>query len=156
MVPGNSASLPPELHVSGNQLATAGGSSVWLQGLCLDSMEWSAGGEHINKSIPVAIEHWKSNVIRLPWRQDFWFGRGPWQKKDGGLAYRKLVDEAVEATASRGAYLVLDLHVFGAPMAEHAEFWKDAATRYKNNPAVIFELFNEPHSLTWKVWRDGG
>jgi len=35
-------------------------------------------------------------------------------------------------------------------------FWKDAAARYKNNPAVLFDIFNEPHGTTWEVWRNGG
>lgn len=147
---------PPELHVSGNRILTSAGKEVWLQGLCVDSLEWSAGGEKIATSLPVAIEQWKANVIRLPVSEKFWTGHGPYQKKDGGAAYRKIVDAAVEACASRGAYLVLDLHRFGAPMPEDVDFWKDAATRYKNHPAVIFELFNEAHSVSWQVWRDGG
>jgi endoglucanase len=156
ITPANPASLPPELRVVGNHLETKAGKAVWLQGLCVDSLEWSAGGEKIEKSIPVAIDQWKANVIRLPVKENFWAGRGPWQGKDGGMAYRKIVDDAVEAAASRGAYLALDLHQFGAPMPEHVEFWKDAATRYKNHPAVLFELFNEPHGITWKMWRGGG
>jgi len=157
IAPTNPASLPKELHVSGNQLQTKDGKPVWLQGLCIDSLEWAAGGEKILISVPVAIDQWKSNVIRLPVREHFWFGRGPWQKKgDGGLTYRKLVDDAIEAAASRGAYVALDLHRFGAPMAKDLEFWKDAAIRYKNHPAVLFELFNEAHGISWKIWRDGG
>ena len=39
---------------------------------------------------------------------------------------------------------------------EDIAFWKDAGTRYKNDPAVLFELFNEPHTLSWKAWRFGG
>ncbi len=153
----NPASLPPELHVVGTELHTKDDKPVWLQGLCIDSLEWSAGGEKIGQSVPVAIDQWKSNVIRLPVREHFWFGRGPWQKKgEGGMAYRKLVDDAIEAAASRGAYVALDLHRFGAPMAKDLEFWKDAAIRYKNHPAVLFELFNETHSISWKIWRDGG
>ena len=90
-------------------------------------------------------------------KENFWFGRGPYQKKgEGGMAYRKLVDAAVEAASARGAYVALDLHVFGAPLAKHVEFWKDAALRYKNHPGVLYELFNEPHSISWKIWRDGG
>ena len=42
------------------------------------------------------------------------------------------------------------------PRQEHADFWKDAAARYKDHPAVLFDLFNEPHGTTWEVWRDGG
>src|SRR5262249_43498182 len=33
---------------------------------------------------------------------------------------------------------------------------KDAAARYKNHPAVLFDLFNEPHGISWEVWKDGG
>lgn len=156
VVPAPDAKLPPALQVKRNRLETSDGKNVWLQGLCVDSLEWSAGGEKIDKSIPVAVDGWKANVIRLPVRDDFWFGRGPYQKKDGGAGYRKVVDSVIEAASGRGAYVVLDLHRFGAPTREHVEFWKDAATRYKNHPAVLFELFNEPHSMSWKLWRDGG
>lgn len=156
LVPVLGAKLPPALRVRGSQLQTVDGKSVWLQGLCVDSLEWSAAGEKIDKSIPVAVEEWKANVIRLPVREDFWFGRGPHQKKDGGVGYRKVVDGVVEAASTRGAYVALDLHRFGAPKREHLEFWQDAAVRYRNHPAVLLELFNEPHGLSWKLWRDGG
>jgi len=157
ITPKDISSLPPELRVKGNKIVTVEGKEIWLQGLCLDSMEWAGKGEKLEQSVPVAIEQWHSNTIRLPVRDDFWFGRGPWQKREwGGLDYRKEVDSVIEAAAARGAYVVLDLHRFGAPTKQHAEFWKDAATRYKNHPAVLFEIFNEPHSMSWKVWRDGG
>ena len=154
----NAASLPPELHVDGNQLKTKAGQVVWLQGLSVDSMQWAMSGEHILQTIPVAIEQWKANVIRLPVIDSFWFGQPAHNQKakDGGLRYRKLVDDAIQAAASRGAYVALDLHVFGAPTEKHVTFWKDASTRYMNHPAVLFELFNEPHSISWNVWRDGG
>ena len=155
LTPAKGAVLPPELHVASNQLQTADGKVVWLQGLCVDSLQWCVSGENIDKSIPAAIDEWKANVIRLPVTEKYWFGRAP-EQHDGGAAYRQVVDAAVYATASRGAYLVLDLHAFGAPLAAHAEFWRDAAVRYRNHPAVLFELFNEPHTISWKEWRDGG
>jgi hypothetical protein len=150
--------LPPELHVSGNQLLTPDGKVVWLQGLCLDSLEWANGGEHLDKSVPEAIDGWHANVIRLPVSGAFWFGRPAHNQKprDGGLKYRSIVDSVVTATVTRGAYLVLDLHSFGHPTENDVAFWKDAATRYKNHPGVLFELFNEPHDISWKAWRDGG
>ncbi len=147
--------LPAEIHTAGNQLLSADGKPVWLQGLCVDSLQWSVAGEHIQQSIPVAIEQWKANVLRLPVTEQSWFGRGKGQK-DGGLAYRKVVDAAVEAAASRGTWIAIDLHRFGAPMPRHVEFWKDVATRYQNHPAVLFEVFNEAHGISWQTWRDGG
>jgi hypothetical protein len=156
-VPTDPGAVPPELHVVGNQLQTLQGKPVWLQGLCVDSMEWSGKGENILQSIGVATTQWKANVIRLPVKPNFWFGRGPWQKKgEGGLTYRGIVDSAIAEANTNGAYLVLDLHSFGPPLPEDVDFWKDAATRYKNHPGVIFELFNEPHSMSWEVWRNGG
>ncbi|WP_186776531.1 glycoside hydrolase family 5 protein [Rubripirellula reticaptiva] len=147
--------LPLRLHVQGNKILDAKGSEVWLQGVSLPSMEWSAGGENILKSVHVAIEDWNANSIRLCIRENFWSGTGPYQR-DGGAGYRQLVDDVVNLAGSHGVYVILDLHRFRAPEPQHAVFWKELATLYKDHPAVLFELFNEPHDLTWQVWRDGG
>ena len=147
--------ITQELKVEGNQVKTADGKPVWLQGLSVDSMQWSQG-DNVLWTIRVAIDEWKSNVIRLPVHDTFWFGKGKNQPEGGEVAYRELVDNAVKLAATRGAWVVLDLHTFGAPTEAHVAFWKDAAVRYRNNPAVLFELFNEAHGLTWEVWRNGG
>ncbi|HCE44405.1 MAG TPA: hypothetical protein DET40_12730 [Lentisphaeria bacterium] len=147
--------IPPELHVAGNKLQTPDGRDVWLQGLAVASMEWNAAGDNILKTIEVAIKDWKANCIRLGVREHFWIGKGPYQK-DGGAAYRQLVEDSANLCAANGVYIVIDLHRFRAPEAKDAEFWKDVAAKFKNNPAVMFELFNEPHDISWEVWRDGG
>lgn len=144
---------PKELHVKGTQVLDSDDKPVWLQGVNVESLEWSARGEQVMKASLVAIDQWKANVIRLPVNEEFWNGKGA---SDQGAGYRELVDNLVILAANRGAYLLLDLHRFKAPKQEHAEFWKDAAARYKNHPAVIFDLFNEPHGTTWEVWRNGG
>ncbi|MFA6288010.1 MAG: cellulase family glycosylhydrolase [Opitutaceae bacterium] len=149
------AKWPAELHVQGNRLVDPAGKEVWLQGLNASGLESAAGDTQPIKSTLVGVSEWKANAVRLPVKEEFWFGRNPIQK-DGGKAYRDYVDQCVMIAANRGAYLILDLHRFRAPKAEHAEFWKDAAERYKNHPAVLFDLFNEPHGISWKVWRDGG
>jgi aryl-phospho-beta-D-glucosidase BglC (GH1 family) len=141
--------------VAGNELKIADGRSVWLQGLAIPSMEWSAGGENILRSIETGITDWKANCIRLPVREHFWAGHGPYQN-DGGMKYRQLVEDAINLAAGHGAYFVLDLHDYRAPQEKHAAFWKEVAARYKNHPAVIFELLNEPHDISWEVWRNGG
>jgi endoglucanase len=148
-------SLPKELHVAGNRMVDSAGKPVWLQGVAIPSLEWSAGGEHILESIGVAVTDWKANCIRLPIKDTFWAGKGPYQK-DGGMGYRQLVDDAVNLCAGHGVYLVLDLHDYRAPREKHAAFWTELAGRYKNHPAVLFELLNEPHDVTWDVWQHGG
>lgn len=147
--------MPPALRVVGNQIQTDAGAPVWLQGLSIPSLEWVSNGEHILRSARVALEDWKANCIRLPVREHFWFGKGPYQR-DGGAGYRQLVEDVANLCATHGAYLVLDLHRFRAPEQKDADFWHDAATRFKDHPAVLFELFNEPHDITWQVWQHGG
>lgn len=158
--PPPSSKLPPPLKVSGNSLLDPNGKKVWLQGVAIDSLEWSLTGDAVVKSTQVAIDDWKANVVRIPVKDSFWFGKpekpsAPSQK-DGGAAYRKLVDSVVNTANARGAYAVIDLHRFRAPEQPHAEFWTDVANHYKDHPGVIFELFNEPHDLTWDVWKNGG
>lgn len=147
--------ITPELKVVGNQVMTIDGKPVWLQGLAVDSMQWSQG-ENTLWSIRVALDDWKANVIRLPLLDTFWYGKGKGQPEGGEVEYRDTVDKAIKLAASRGAWIVLDLHGFGAPTDAHVTFWKEVGERYKNNPAVLYELFNEAHSLTWEVWRNGG
>jgi len=146
---------PEELHTSGNQILNKDGKEFWLQGVNVESLEFLVKGDHVMRSTLVAIDDWKSNVIRLPVKEEYWFGQDPTQK-DGGAAYRQLVDNVITLAANRGAYVMLDLHRFRAPQQIHEDFWKDAATKYANNPAVLFDLFNEPHDISWDVWKNGG
>ena len=146
---------PTALKVDGNRIRRADGTEVWLQGASVDSLQWSNTGEDVVNSVIGAIDEWKANTVRLPMNEERWFGQAAGQT-DNGAAYRGIIDQCVKAASSRGAYLILDLHRFRAPTEQHVAFWKDAANTYKDDPAVIFELFNEPHDIPWEVWRNGG
>lgn len=93
---------------------------------------------------------------------------------DPGGNYRAVVQETVREALAAGFYVILDLHWNGpdirvpgqaaaVPMmpfegdsaqnpmadADHSiEFWKSVAATFKDQPAVMFELFNEPY-FTW-------
>lgn len=146
---------PAELFVVGNRLEDKDGNEVWLQGVNIASLDWGVRGDSVLRSTVVAIDDWNANVIRLPVKEEYWFGRSH-EQSDGGKAYRELIDAQITIAANRGAYVVLDLHRYRAPRPEHIEFWRDAATRYRNHPAVLFDLINEPHGISWEVWRNGG
>lgn len=159
---------PPALRVIGNQLRTPNGKPVRLQGVNVPSLEWSnTGDEKIRESVRVALDEWRSNAIRLPVSQDRWFGKAEGQT-DGGKAYRSIVDSLIQDTSRRKAYLILDLHwssagEWGKNLGQHKmpdtnslAFWQDAAVRYRNHSAVLFDLYNEPRDVSWEVWRNGG
>ena len=146
------------LQARGNRLVDAKtGKEVWLQGAAVPSLEWGPGGDHILESVTNLVEKWNVNVVRLAVHSSYWFGRGKWQNPKTGVAsYRGLVDQVADYLQRRGKYLVLDLHEYRAAKPHHAAFWLDASTRYKNHPGVIFGLLNEPHDISWEVWRNGG
>jgi endoglucanase len=163
-----SSVLPRPLKVVGTQILNDRGEPVILRGVNCASMEWTSDGQgHILQSVKVAIEDWHVNHIRLPLAQDRWFGKAP-EQKDEGKAYRALVKEVVDLCASKGCYIILDLHwsdvgEWGQNIGQHSmpdenslAFWKDIAPVYANHPAVIYDLYNEPHDVSWDIWLNGG
>lgn len=159
---------PAALKVAGTRLVNDRGERVRLRGVNAASLEWTNDGEgRILTTVNTAIRDWRANVVRLPLTQDRWFGKGPGQS-DEGKAYRALVQRIADTCTAQGCYLMLDLHWSDAgewgknigqramPDRNSVAFWKDAAAAYKNHPAVLFDLFNEPHDISWDVWLSGG
>jgi Tol biopolymer transport system component len=162
------AKSPLPLKVVGSAIVNGEGQPVRLRGVNTASMEWTSNGEgHILKTVETAIRGWHVNHIRLPLAQDRWFGKAP-EQKDDGKPYRALVKQVVDLCAAQGCYVVLDLHwsdagEWGKQIGQHVmpdrnslEFWTDLASTYKNHPAVIFDLYNEPHDVSWDIWLKGG
>ena len=150
----NRVQWPSELHVAGNRLHDSNGREVWLQGVNAGGLETLPQDRQVIKSVVVAIDEWKANCVRVPMNESFWYGRSAYQK-DGGREYREIIDQIITLAANRGAYIAIDLHRFRAPKQEHADFWKDFAALYKDHPAVLFDVFNEPHGVSWEQWRNG-
>jgi len=157
------------LHVSGTHIADPVGDTIRLRGVDVDSLEYDVEGDHIIQSLNTALQSWHANLIRLPLNENFWFGYDYSSKNiDGGAAYRALVDQIVTTISQNNAYVVLDLHwsdedVWGANNGQHLMpddnstlFWQSVATKYANNPAVMFDLYNEPHNISWSTWENGG
>jgi hypothetical protein len=158
----------PALKVVGTRILDDKDQPVRLRGVNAASLEWTSNGEgHILQTVNVAIRDWHVNIIRLPLSQDRWFGKAP-EQHDEGKAYRDLVREVVETCTTQQCYIILDLHwsdvnEWGANIGQHSmpdlnsvAFWKDFAPLYANNPGVLFDLYNEPHDVSWEVWLNGG
>lgn len=141
------------LHVEGNRLCNVEGKEVWLQGVAVPSLGWSAKGEHVRESIAVAVGNWNANCVRLSVHSKYWIGAEGLPPPE---EYKKTVDDVIESANRHGCYVVLDLHEYKAPTEKHAEFWRDAAARYANRPGVLFDLLNEPHGISWDEWQHGG
>ncbi|MDR0315740.1 MAG: glycoside hydrolase family 5 protein [Treponema sp.] len=160
------------LHVEGNKIYNDKGEEVRLRGVNVCSLEWNSGGDNVLDSVYEVMVNWNCNIVRLPLSQDRWFGKvSDWstpQPPDNGAQYRQIVDDVVALASGFGKYVEIDLHwsnagEWGKNISQHnmpdehsLEFWIDIAKRYANHPAVLFNLYNEPHDISWEVWRNGG
>src|SRR5208337_1043847 len=93
------------------------------------------------------------------------------------VSYRSKVQSVVDYCSSQNCYVILDLHFSGTatsattppwgtgwgtataqqPMcdANATTFWSSVASQFKNNPAVMFDLYNEPYCSA-SQWYSGG
>jgi hypothetical protein len=155
------------LRVEGRWFIDEQGKKTVVRGVNIASLEWTSSGENMTRSLGVAVDDWKANLVRIPLCQDRWFGKTA-DQQDGGYAYRSIVAELVRLADQRSCYILLELHWNDAgkwgqfigqhkmPDSNSVAFWEAIAQVYANHPAVWFGLYNEPHDIAWSVWRDGG
>ena len=121
---------------------------------------------------------WHANVVRIPLNEDCWLGINGINPLYAGQNYQRAIAKEVNLAHQAGLYVILDLHwsahgsvvaVGQAVMADadHSPaFWTSVANAYKSDPAVIFDLFNEPHPhdsevnpnsdpYGWSCWING-
>jgi len=156
-------SVNPGYHVVGNQVLDKNGDVHYFHGVDRPSLEWSTDGDNISLSDFKEMAAWKANVVRIALNQDSWlFG-------DGAAAYQLNVEQAVEWAKQAGLDVLLDLHwsdrgqygVVASGQQQMADqnsiaFWQSVASFYQDDGRVLFELYNEPHDISWDVWLSGG
>jgi len=135
-----------------------------FHGVDRPSLEWASTGDMLSQDDYRVMASWKANVVRIALNQDFWLSDSP--AFDAG--YAALVDQQVQWAEGAGLDVILDLHWSDrgdyAQMpgqqrmadAHSVTFWTQLASRYKGDPRVLFELYNEPHDVSWDVWLNGG
>ncbi len=128
------------------------------------------------------LNSWRANVLRLPLNEASWLNNsscvdtsGKIHSPDPGGNYQSTVKTQVAQANAAGLYVILDLH-WAAPgstcpmlqtqMAnlDHSlAFWRSVAAAFKDNRAVLFELYNEPYldgingsASAWEVMMRGG
>lgn len=159
--------------VSGNKILNASGQQVTVHGVDRPTLEWDCAGESVtggSGGIPASDfatmrNGWNANAVRIALNQDFWLSGA----NRYCASYQNTVDAAVQAARANNLIVILDLHwsdqgnlANSSPgqqcMADQNSitFWQQVATKYKNNPNVWFELYNEPENISWSIWLNGG
>jgi endoglucanase len=155
----------PRLTTAGNRIVNvATAAPVLLRGVNRSGLEHAgpdeqgflSGGSISRSEIRSIAQDWGCNIIRLPFNQDFVL-RGRMGRS--GEEYQSALDQVIYWASMFGAYTLLDLQwldadrIYGGdrnfvaplPNAESIELWSLLARRYRDESAVLYDLFNEPH-----------
>lgn len=148
-----SATLSP-LHVDGPQLLDDRNQPVILQGYSTFGINYKP--EYVNENtFRFLKEEMGSQVIRLAMYtadSNGYCTGGDQEQLEG------LIDKGVQAAVATGQYVIIDWHILSdgnpAQYQDQARaFFQKVTRKYAGNPAVIYELCNEPNGLdvTWPV-----
>jgi hypothetical protein len=180
---------PLAVHVAGDTLINGQNKVIRLLGFdasntesqCVHSGHSVAGGNPLNAAEAEDIASWKANAVRVPLNENCWLGLNGITINGETTAasaatYQAAIENWVTALNNAGIIAILDLHWAAPgtnvsnqqwPMADedHAPaFWTSVASTFKSNPAVIFNLFNEPYlgnsnattsTPAWTCWLNG-
>lgn len=171
--PAAAAAPPLAVKVAGNTLVDPLGRPVRVLGVNRAGTEFACaqGWGHFDGPTDAAalskIGAWGANAVRVPLNESCWLGIGGVSTTWGGASYRTAIQSYVQRLHEAGMLVILDLH-WAAPGsalatkqiqmadADHAPaFWQSVATTFRADPAVIFDLYNEPYDISWSCWRDG-
>jgi hypothetical protein len=161
--------------VRGNHFVNARGHGFRLLGvnrsggeyMCLRKHRGTRGlfdGPTSSQSI-AAMKRWGVTAVRLPINETCWLGinRVPVSRRK----YRTAVVDYVHRLNAAKLDVIIDMHwaapgrrwadgYIPMPDADHAPaFWRSMAWTFKSDHAVLFDLYNQPHGVSWSCWRNG-
>jgi endoglucanase len=190
--PGKAAQTPLAISIFGNHFVgglNGTGQTIQLRGVNVSSSEYACAegygyddGDYTDATA-AAIAAWGANAVRIPLNEDCWLNINlPAGDPYGGAGYQQEIESFVSDLNAHGIYAILDLH-WTAPgnqtaleqqpmpdMDHSPAFWNSVASVFKPNPAVLFDLFNEPYdptdprsgddptaadAVTWGCWQSG-
>jgi endoglucanase len=191
-VSGKAAQTPLAISISGKHFVNGlngTGQTIQLRGVNVSSSEYACAenngyddGDYTNATA-ATIAAWGANAVRIPLNEDCWLNTDlPAGDPYGGAGYQQEIESFVSDLNAHGIYAIIDLHWTAPgnqtaleqqpmPDLDHSPaFWTSVATAFKSNPAVVFDLFNEPYdptdprsggdgnpsdAVTWGCWKSG-
>ena len=135
------------LEVQGNQLVNETGVPIILRGINIaDPIVMASQGHFTEADFSYIVENWHPNVIRVPFHPAYW----------SSTYIENYLVPIVSWGEKYNVYILLDYHDFGDPtdrMDTIKTRWELIAQRFNESVAVLYDIFNEPHSLFWFQWK---
>lgn len=137
-----------KLQVKGTQLCNEAGEPIVLRGMSTHGMQWY--GQYASSGAIKTTADYGANLFRVA----MYTGENGYLSQPETI--KKQVIAAVDAAIQNDMYVILDWHILsdGNPkshLREAKSFFSEMAKRYKDSPAVLYEICNEPNgNVSWK------
>jgi hypothetical protein len=177
-----------DIPVASNGFATVGNRIIRASdckpfrfaGVSRPTLSFSPGGGRLQDPALAAhdfaaIRSWNANTVRIELAQYFWVPTA--RAYDPG--YPDRVERVVRQARAAGLNVILVLQASDRGIADYEPvgnthqpmpdrnhsipFWRDVATRFKNDGGVVYELYSEPFPIggkggfsNWEMWLRGG
>jgi len=135
------------LQVMGTALCNERGEPIVLRGMSSHGVHWYPQFTS-RESIANTAAH-GANLFRVA----MYTGEGGYISQPGAVLRQTL--QAVDAAIANDLYVIIDWHILsdGNPMtyaAQAKEFFRQVSSRYRDQPAVLYEICNEPNgNVSW-------
>lgn len=132
-----------QLKVSGTRLVDQQGKTIALKGVSLGWHNWWPRFYN-QKTINWLNEDWNCQLVRAA----IGVGVDNDYIHNPAFALERLY-VVVDAAISNGMYVIIDWHSHHIQLAEAKEFFQTVASKYKDYPNIIYEIYNEPIDDSW-------
>jgi endoglucanase len=132
------------LRVDGNKIVDAKNQPVQLTGMSLFWSQWE-GEFYTPETVQHLRKEWHCNVVRAAMGIDM----------DGYLknpdVEKEKIFTVIDAAIGEGMYVIVDWHDHHAEqhLDQAKDFFAEVAETYGEYPNVIYELYNEPLTVSW-------
>ncbi len=150
----NGVSVHGALRVEGTQLLNQRGRPLQLRGMSSHGLQWYP--EYINSGAILTTKWRGANVFRLAMYADSEHG-GYNDGEQHRVKNRQILRLGLENVLAADMYAIVDWHILKdenplRTIEQAAAFFEEISRLYANNPAVIYEICNEPNGAT--TWAD--
>jgi endoglucanase len=149
------AAEPGRIEIDGNRLVW-NGAALRLAGIAMGDPVYIRAGRSLD-DYRVVAQDWSANCVRISVHPGHW-------RYDARLL-AELLDADIAAARAQGLFVIIDWHAIGFPgryepvpppewglisdaylssIEDAIAFWRGMAQRHGEDPAVLFELWNEP------------
>ena len=135
------------LQVKGTQLRDERGAAVELHGMSSHGIQWFP--QYVSKQAIANTAAYGANLFRVA----MYTGEGGYLSNP---SLKQTAFAAMDAAIANDMYVIIDWHILsdGNPKAHLSEaqaFFREVSAKYGSNPAVLYEICNEPNgAVSWQ------